>query len=225
MTLSAPADGPERRGFVRLALAAAAVYALILAASVRSVGRSDVAYWIAVAVLIPATAFVIRASRFPPSFFGLTWRGGRRSVHSATVSCALLAAAMLLALQVAGMLELPELARAALGAWRDPQVAAYVVLAVPLQELLFRGVFQNGARYLAEGARFPSSIAVLCSTVAFALSHLPFGTTTALVMIIPGLVWGVQYERDRTLAGVLISHVVIGYLFVGATPLWRMVAG
>lgn len=203
-------------------MAAAVVYALFLAASMGSVGRSDLAYWIAVCALIPITAIVIRASRFPLAFYGLTWHGAKSAVYSAVTSVALLAASMIVALRVSGALDIPRLASGLLDAWRDPQLLAYVVLATPLQEVIFRGVFQNGARYLLDGNRFASALAIVCSTAAFSLSHLPFGGTPALVMIVPGLVWGLQYEHDRTLVGVVLSHAVTGYLFVGATPLWKL---
>lgn len=107
----------------------------------------------------------------------------------------------------------------------DAETLAYVAIAAPLQELVFRGYLQNTARRILGGRRRAGSLAVAISTAAFALSHLPWGVETAVLMVVPGLVWGAQFERDRTLIGVMLSHAAIGYLFVGSSPLWSVITG
>ena len=43
--------------------------------------------------------------------------------------------------------------------------------------------------------------------------------------MVPGLVWRWQYERVRTLLGVVLAHMAVTYLFVAATPLWTVLVG
>lgn len=217
------AETASRRDHGRRSLLALGAYALLLLTALPTVSRSNAAYWWAVAGLVVVTAVTVLASGQPLAFYGLTWRGSARALRSAVLSTALLVAGGWVLLEMVG------------GAWswraipaapdKQVQLALYLVLAAPLQELVFRGVFQSSARYLlGEGAR-ASAIAVGVSSLAFAACHLPWGLSTALLMLVPGLVWSIQLERDRTLVGVIASHVVVGYLFVGATPLWAIMIG
>lgn len=213
----------EKAAHARLSLLALGAYAIVLAASIHSVGASSASYWVAVLAVLLITAVAVLASRLPLAFYGLTWRGWRRSLGSAAISTALLAAAGLGFLLVsAGPLSRGSASSLFSGA-EEMELLVYVVLAAPLQELVFRGVFQSSARHILGDGRRAAVLTVAISAAAYAASHLPWGLATALVMLVPGIVWGIQFERDRTLLGVMLSHALIGYLFVGATPLWKLI--
>lgn len=85
----------------------------------------------------------------------------------------------------------------------------YVLLSVPLQEMLFRGLLQTRL----EGLVRPW-LAVSIASLAFGLAHLPDAILTALT-IPAGLAWGYSFHRRRNLAGPVTSHACLGlYLFL-----------
>ena len=206
----------------RLWLFEQSAYGLLLAESMSSVGTSSVAFWVTSAIAAALAVVVLVVSGLPARRFGLSWRRPGRALVSALLSAGLL---LLLGLTPALLLRAASSAGAA-GLWFslgvDPELWAYVAISTPLQELIFRGVFQSSARYILGGVRGATALAVAFSTLAYAASHLPWGAGAALAAIAPGVVWGVQFERDETLLGVVVSHAIVGYVFVVATPVWGL---
>lgn len=200
-------------------------YAMLLAASASDLGQSSVSYWVSGAVAVVGSVLLAALSGFPAGFYGLKWGWLKRSLTHAFMSVLALSAAGLAALTIFQSLgRLP--ASVPLFETSIPvEMLAYVLLSAPLQEFVFRGVFQSSIRYILGRRRGAVPLAISFSTLAYAASHLPWGLDTALFMIVPGLVWGWQYERDRTLLGVVLAHMAIGYLFVAATPLWTVLVG
>lgn len=217
--MSPGAAAALRRTQGRRWLLVLAGYALPLAACSLVAARGPAGYWASNALLGALGVHAIAASDLPAAHFGLTLRGARRALASAALSTALLLAGGALLLRLSG-------APAGPGFGLDPGMAAYLLLSVPLQELVFRGVFPGAVRFLL-GADDPraGAAAVLVSTLAFCAVHLPWGPGAALLVAVPGLVWGIQAERDRSLLGVVLSHLAVGWTFLGALPLWSGIAG
>jgi hypothetical protein len=197
-------------------------YAFLLAACVETAGESSLSYWLGGAVGAVIAALAMFCSGFPPAFYGLTARGAWPSLKSSlfsTIALLLCGTGLLFLLDGMGHSKPNE----PLFSLRfEPELIAYLLVSIPLQELVFRGLFQSSARFIFGEGRRASALAAAFSTLAFSASHLPWGLPTALLMIPPGVVWAVQFERDRCLLGVTVSHLVAGYVFVGATPLWRI---
>lgn len=198
------------------------VYAMLLAASASDLSDSSVSYWISGAIAVVGSFLLAAFSGFPPGFYGLKWGWVKRSLGHALVSVIALSAAGFAALTIFQELGRVPSSLPLFETRIPPEMLAYVLLSAPLQEFVFRGVFQSSIRYILGRRRGAVALAVCFSTLAYAASHLPWGIDTAICMVVPGLVWGWQYERDRTLLGVVLAHMAVGYLFVAATPLWAV---
>ena len=81
----------------------------------------------------------------------------------------------------------------------------YIFISVPLQEFVFRGYVQ---KRLGEATINRTETIVLAS-FAFAIFHYPSKSLIVMTFII-GLIWGYLFEKHKTLAGPLISHIILG---------------
>ncbi len=220
------ADATQRLRLAQLWLFVLLLFAGLLSATVGAIGKSNTVYWGVVALTGLLAGGVFVASGLPARAYGLTLENAPASLRGALFSSAILTALGIIAVlggRAAGWID-ASLPVAELRL--DAQTVAYVLLATPLQEIVFRGLFQTGARVIFGGRRQRVAVAaVTFSTLAFALSHLPWGLVTVLVMIVPGVVWGIQAERERSLVGVTLSHAAVGYLLVGVSPLWSALRG
>lgn len=197
------------------------VFALALCAVLMTVvATSSAGYWLGGTGVLLVSVLVVRRSRAPWSYFGLTLAGAKVALRRALGSTLLLSACVLGALfwlRARGALgEDTPLLRPSF----DLELSCYVLVAAPAQEWLFRGVAQGAARLLLGARR--RGLVVGVGAALYALGHLPWGLGVALPMVVPGIVWGLEFERDRTLLGVGVSHALVGYLFVGVTPLWSL---
>jgi len=90
----------------------------------------------------------------------------------------------------------------------------YIVLSVPVQEIIFRGILQT------ELYRFGKLRAVAISSIIFAAAH--FASPLLVVLTFPaGLAWGYSFSRRGTLIGPMISHAILGlaiFIFVTSPP-------
>ncbi|MEX2571692.1 MAG: CPBP family intramembrane glutamic endopeptidase [Gemmatimonadota bacterium] len=213
----------DRSGPAILWMWVAAVYTLLFVASLSMGATSSFGYWLLIGLLAIVTLGVLIKSPFPPGFYGLTLRGSGASLGSAVASFAVLTGIGAAALVVGRGEGVVPSGFALLAPQLDLELLVYLGVAVPLQELVFRGIFQNGARYLLRGRDGAGAFAVAVSTTVYAASHLPWGMTAVLVAVVPGLMWGIQFERDRTLVGVTASHAALGFVVFGLTPVWSMI--
>jgi membrane protease YdiL (CAAX protease family) len=94
-----------------------------------------------------------------------------------------------------------------------PFMIAYVLFSVPFQEIAFRGVMQGIAREAVGDARHARAFAVAASTLCFGCLHLSWGISFAIVSLVPGLLFAIQVERDRTLLGAILAHALSGWFF------------
>ena len=84
----------------------------------------------------------------------------------------------------------------------------YVIISVPLQELIFRGIIQTSLY------RFDKKIAVTASAILYAAVHY-YDPTLVVLTLAAGLAWGYAFWKKPNLLGPVISHAVLGvYLFL-----------
>lgn len=84
------------------------------------------------------------------------------------------------------------------------------ILSTPLQEFIFRGVLLTSLQKTLHG-RNRTRLAILISTLLFAAVHEPLFWLFPIAVFLPGLLWGWLFARHRTLIGVSISHLLLGF--------------
>ena len=94
----------------------------------------------------------------------------------------------------------------------DPRIrtllVVYVVSCV-VQELIVRSALQASLHLFLTG-KFARWRAVAVCALVFATNHLHMSALFAAAALAPGLVWGWMFDQKRNLAGVVISHAVVG---------------
>lgn len=85
------------------------------------------------------------------------------------------------------------------------------ILVIPLQELIARGGMLGPLYHALPQTKMRATIAVVVSTFGFASVHAFLSTGFVLGVIPPSLVWGYLYLRQKSLVGVIVSHILVGY--------------
>jgi membrane protease YdiL (CAAX protease family) len=87
--------------------------------------------------------------------------------------------------------------------------AAYWLVSVPLQELIFRGYAQSVLRKFLK----PFNTALLAAMI-FSLMHFfldaPYAPVLVAATFVSGVAWGFAYEKERNLAGPIFGHEILG---------------
>lgn len=184
-------------------------------------GRSELITLPAVIVTLAMLGWFMRSSGYPPAFFGLTLRRFWRHVAEAlALTLPLMALTLLLKwwlvthvdsmagqpLVQMGSPPLPGMPASVFNPWLT---LAYVVF-VPLQELIYRGGLQGALEHFFTG-RWRRWAAILGSNVIFSAAHLYISPGLSVSAFVAGLFWGWLYSRQRALAGVSVSHVLLGF--------------
>lgn len=78
-----------------------------------------------------------------------------------------------------------------------------------LQEFVARGGTQSSLYAIFTG-RHQRWLAMAAPALLFAGFHLHLSLTYAVLVLIPGLFWGWLYDRQRSLLGVCLSHLLLG---------------
>ncbi len=169
--------------------------------------------------------FVIKKGGYPFSMYGLTTDNWRQSVMESI----LFLVPILLFLYVlkwvyltrlSGMQEYPLIS---LGQHLKLSKIGLIItclaysLFAPVQEFIARGCFQSSFQNFLTG-KYRTLTAIVISNLMFSMTHLRISISFALVAFIPGLFWGWQYGRHKTLIGISISHIIIGLsasIFIG----------
>ena len=169
--------------------------------------------------------FVIKKGGYPYSMYGLTIENWRQSLFESMLL--LLPILMLLGILkwlylkwVPGIQEYPLLSLGQhLNLSKSSLIltcCAYSVFA-PVQEFIARGCFQSSFQNFLVG-KYRTLTAIVISNLMFSMTHLHISISFALVAFIPGLFWGWQYARHKTLIGISISHIILGLsasIFIG----------
>lgn len=161
--------------------------------------------------------YFIRRSGYPLSTFGLSFRHLISSLVEAVVFTA---PALALVTGIKWGLMKAELLAAgpliAHPAWQErllsdevwPKLTIYA-LACLVQELVVRSALQSSLEMFLSG---PNRVrnAIVLSALLFSVTHLHMSFLFATLAFLPGLFWGWLFSRRRNLAGVTLSHVVVG---------------
>ena len=136
--------------------------------------------------------FFIRASRMHD--IGLTWQGAARSLRHACFITAIGIAVITLVGYLFGF------APAGITtAW----LLFYIIISVPIQEIIFRGIIQ---RYLH---RYGARRAIAVASIAYAAIHF-YNPLLVVLTLIAGIAWGSSFHRTGTLIGPIVSHAILG---------------
>lgn len=210
--------------FIGFMLVALSVYAFVIrwaADRVDSVVSTSVVSVPVIAGFALSVVIMMRRSGYPLSTYGLTtinWR-----TH--TIEAVLWTLPVLVLVTLIKWLLIrnsPEFAGEPLfnfyGAMRtvdaSPLVTALLLaviysIIVPLQELVARGALQSSLNMFLVG-RYKAALAIVISNAVFTACHLHLSIGFAVLAFFPGLIWGVLYDRQKSLIGVSVSHVLIG---------------
>lgn len=80
---------------------------------------------------------------------------------------------------------------------------------IPLQELIFRSVTQSILQEFLGNQR--KWTAIMLANLCFGMIHLHLSFILAVGVMLPGLFWGWLYAKQRSLLGVSVSHVILGF--------------
>lgn len=170
----------------------------------------------------------LRRSPFSLESYGLTTRRGWQIAFQALIWTTPLLL-LLLALKLAMTLWVPAMAGrplfdpAALFVGHRFDLAFYLfavflyTIHAPLQEFVVRPGLQGTLQHFSP--TLPGRVnwkAILVSNLLFASAHTFLGLWFALAAFVPGLFWGWMFAKQRSLIGVVVSHLVLG--------LWAMFA-
>jgi CRP/FNR family cyclic AMP-dependent transcriptional regulator len=168
-----------------------------------------------------STLLFMKKSGYPWRSFGLTLEGaGRIAVEGAVFTVPFLAAATAVKwlliqlvpdLRGTPLLELHALAASAGAGWMLAFGSIYAVFVV-IQELVVRAGLQTALELFLVTRRRVLS-AILVSNLIFAVAHLHISLAFAAASFVAGLGWGWLFARQRSLVGVIVSHLLTG-LFV-----------
>ncbi len=210
--------------FTLLLMLAYTLYTWVLGTAIevkQALGRSEFVTVPAIVVCCAIMAVFVRVSGYPARFFGLTTVNARRhAVEGLLFTLPWMAAVLLLkwalvrwvpAMHGAPLLQMfapPPPGLPANGF--DPWLAlAYVVFA-PFQELIYRGGVQGPLAHFLSG-RWRTPLAIVGANVIFSAAHLYVSPGLAVMAFVAGLFWGWLYARQGGLAGVSLSHVLLGF--------------
>ena len=86
----------------------------------------------------------------------------------------------------------------------------YIFISCPIQEFLYRGVigyFNKNSKY--------NYLWVIISSLCYSLVHIIYrDILTCLLTFIIGIIWYLSYSKDYNLAGVTISHIILGIITI-----------
>ncbi len=210
--------------FTLLLIFAYSLYTWVLGTAMQAkaaLGRSEFITVPAVLICVAILFVFVRVSGYPASFFGVTTKHALRHIGEAvllTLPLILLTLVLKLALiawvpAMQGMrlfdMFAPASAAAPASGFNPWLALAYVVFA-PFQELIYRGGVQGALSHFLTG-RWRDWMAIVGANVIFSAAHLYVSPGLAVVAFAAGLFWGWLYARQRGLAGVSVSHVLLGF--------------
>ena len=210
--------------FTLLLMLAYTLYTWVLGTAVQvkqTFGHSEFITVPAIVVCCAILFAFVRVSGYPARFFGITTENAGRDIAEAVLfTLPWLLGAVVLKLALVTWLPsmhglpifqmfappVPGLPATGFNPWL---AAAYVIFA-PFQELIYRGGVQGPLAHFLTG-RWRTVLAIVGANVIFSAAHLYVSPGLAVMAFVAGLFWGWLYARQRGLAGVAVSHVLIGF--------------
>lgn len=174
-------------------------------------------------IFLLLSIYFLKVSQMPMSFFGLTMKNWRYAVFD---SLRFTIPALLVLLLFKWVLieyvprysgealfnpfgALNPQARQTATVWTLVFFASVYSLFSIGQEFLSRGLFQGAMIYFLPD-RYKKWGSILLANVAFSAMHMHISMAMAIVVFVPGLLWGWLYSRSQSLVGVSLSHILIG---------------
>lgn len=94
------------------------------------------------------------------------------------------------------------------------------LLFAPLQEFIVRGTLQSSLQEFLIGP-YRVLWAIVISNLLFSVTHLHISLALSNVVFVLGLCWGWLYARHKTLIGVVVSHILLGFWTFWVVGLFR----
>jgi hypothetical protein len=161
------------------------------------------------AIFFGICILIIRKSGFSFSFFGMTSKGAAESIRLIIPSTLAVCAGLIALKYLCIRFEVPGLNNELfIFANFDLLVLIYLPVSI-LQEFLARGVIQTAVESVLNGPK-AALWAIITSSALFGLVHIQLSVAVAFMSFICSIYWGHLYFRRRTLAGVSVSHFLIG---------------
>ncbi len=158
---------------------------------------------------------LIQKSGYPLSFYGLTWhRWGQVAMEAVLATLPLLG--LMTLLKWALLRNVPSFAEIPLIALPSQNLSILLIKTIfylalcPVQELVARGVLQSSFTNFFQGEN-RVFYAILSSNILFEILHTANDLFLAVFSFIFGIFWGALFEYQRSLVGVTISHMMIGW--------------
>ncbi len=168
--------------------------------------------WGFLLLLLGPIGWFVRHQPLPLRSLGLTTQGARESLREAAVVTLGLVAACV-ALRVGPALRgEPWLVWGSVASYSRGEFALFLLAYGPhcfLQEFVARGVIQTSLERLLPADAGPLA-PVLVTSVLFGVFHLYVSPSFALITFVVSALFGLFYERRRTLVGVTAVHAALG---------------
>ncbi|KHF39914.1 CPBP family glutamic-type intramembrane protease [Halalkalibacter okhensis] len=88
-------------------------------------------------------------------------------------------------------------------------VVVYILFSI-VQEFIARAGLQSAFSLFLPDSKWKVLLSIVLSNLLFAMAHSHINIWFALTAFIPGLYWGWMFEKQRSIVGVSISHMLIG---------------
>jgi len=161
------------------------------------------------AIFLGVCLVIIRKSGFSFSSLGVTFHGAADSIRLVLPSTLILCAALVALKGLLIISGAPGLDQSLFIPGNfDLMFALYLPVAI-IQEFLARGVMQTAIASVLE-ERHSSLWAIITASALFGLVHIQLSVGVAFASFVFGMYWGHLYARRKCLAGVSLSHFLIG---------------
>ncbi len=159
---------------------------------------------------------MIRQSKLPMQFFGLTTRNWRPAVKESLLWTALVITSLIVTkwALVTYILRYQNLPVFDFNISQQKYLAFNFILYglhSPIQEFVARGVLQGSLQHFFTG-RNVTIRAIIVSNALFSATHVHLlSGLLGVIVFVPGIFWGWLYSRHDNLIGVSLSHLLIGW--------------
>lgn len=161
------------------------------------------------AIFLCVCILIIRKSGLPFSSLGLTFKGSMESIRFMLPGTITICLGLMVIKGLFILLEIPGMDHQ-LFVLSNFDLLFIVYLPVAfLQEFLARGVIQTAIESVLD-KRNATFWAIITASALFGLVHIQLSVGVALTSFLCGIYWGYLYSRQRCLAGVTLSHFLIG---------------
>lgn len=178
--------------------------------------RASITSAIIIVIFCVVLILMIRQSKLPLSFFGLTSKNWKLSLKESMAWSIVILGALLLTKWI--LVEyVPKYQHLPVFDF-NPTQQRYLAfnfiiygLHSPIQEFIVRGVLQGSLQHFFSGKNVTLR-AIIISNALFSATHVHLlGGLLGMIVFVPGLFWGWLYSRHENLIGVSVSHLLVGW--------------